>query len=127
MRRISVAAALMLSGLSAQAQSMSAEQKAQFQSAMISHVEAVSVDGAYTYLDTKTQAIKTVYPANVHPFVVKVAGKVFVCSEMVTETGETVTADFMIEEIDGSYRVVQMLVNNRDALKAAMKKKKSGT
>lgn len=92
---------------------------------MISHVESVSVDGAYTHLDIKTQAIKTVYPANVHPFVVKVSEKVFVCSEMITETGETVTADFMVEVIDGSYRVVQMLVNNRDALKAAMKKTKS--
>lgn len=116
----------MLSTGAAHAESLSAEQKAQFQSAMISHVESVSVDGAYTYLDTKTQAIKTVFPANVHPFVVKVDGKIFVCSEMITEAGDTVTADFMIDEIGGSYRVVQMLVNNRDALKAAMKKKKSG-
>lgn len=121
MNRILAATALMLSGVSVQAQSLTAEQKAQFQSAMISHVEAVSVDGAYTYLDTKTKTIKTVYPANVHPFVVSVSGKVFVCSEMITETGEAVTADFMVEEIDGTFRVVQMLVNNRDALKAAMK------
>lgn len=115
-------AAIALAACAVQAENMSAEQKAQFQSAMIAHVENVSVDGAYTYLDTKTGSIKTVFPANVHPFVVQVGPNVFVCSEMITEDGETVTADFMVANIDGELRVVQMLVNNRDALKAAMKK-----
>ncbi|WP_170476428.1 hypothetical protein [Ruegeria arenilitoris] len=98
------------------------EVKAKLQSAMIAHVDGVMVDGAYTYLDTTTNEIATVYPANVHPMVIPAGGDYFVCSEMITEGGDTVTADFLVREISGDYKVVQMIVNNRAALQSAMKK-----
>jgi len=96
--------------------------KTKLQSAMIAHVDGVSVDGAYTYLDTTTNAIETVYPANVHPLVLSVGLDFFVCSEMINEKGDAVTADFLVREVEGNYTVVQMIVNNRAALQAAMKK-----
>ena len=94
------------------------------QGAMLSHVDSVSVDGAYTYLDTTTDTLRTVYPANVHPMVVTVAGAYFVCSEMVTETGEQITADFLVREVAGEWTVVQAVLNDRASLEAAMSKDK---
>ena len=78
------------------------------------------VDGAYSYVDPKTGSFATVYPANVHPFVVEAGNDYFVCSEMIDEAGNTVTADFLVREIDGTYRVVQMIVNDRDSVKSAI-------
>ena len=99
----------------------SAELQVELQAAMLTHVDAVAVDGAYTYLDTKTDTLTTVYPANVHPFVVAVGDDYFVCSEMIDEAGDTVTADFLVRSVDGSYRVVQMIVNDREAVESAIK------
>ncbi len=96
--------------------------KAKLQSAMIAHVDGVMVDGAYTYLDTTSNTIETVYPANVHPMVIPAGDDFFVCSEMITESGDAVTADFLVRQVAGDYKVVQMVVNNRAALQAAMKK-----
>ncbi len=119
-RQFCVVAVILLSGPAAAAD-IPTEVKAKLQSAMIAHVDGVMVDGAYTYLDTTTNAIETVYPANVHPMVIPAGNDYFVCSEMITEGGDTVTADFLVREVSGDYKVVQMIVNNRGALQAAMK------
>lgn len=100
---------------------LTAETQVKLQTAMMTHVEAVVVDGAYTYVDTQTGRLKTVYPANVHPFVVDVGDDYFVCSEMISEEGESVTADFLVREIEGSFRVVQMIINDRAAVEGAIK------
>ncbi len=121
MIRLICVVALILSSGPAVAADIPTEVKAKLQSAMIAHVDGVMVDGAYTYLDTTTNAIETVYPANVHPMVIPAGSDYFVCSEMITEGGDTVTADFLVREISGDYKVVQMIVNNRGALQAAMK------
>ncbi len=121
MIRLSCVVAVILSSGPAAAADIPTEVKAKLQSAMIAHVDGVMVDGAYTYLDTTTNAIETVYPANVHPMVIPAGNDYFVCSEMITEGGDTVTADFLVREVSGDYKVVQMIVNNRGALQAAMK------
>jgi hypothetical protein len=113
--------AVVISSNPAAAADIPTEVKAKLQSAMISHVDGVMVDGSYTYLDTTTNAFETVYPANVHPMVILAGSDYFVCSEMITEGGDTVTADFLVREVSGDYKVVQMIVNNRGALQAAMK------
>ena len=100
---------------------LSAEIQVKLQTAMMNHVDAVVVDGAYTYVDTQSGKLKTVYPANVHPFVVDVGDDFFVCSEMITEEGESVTADFLVRNIEGSFRVVQMIINDRAAVEGAIK------
>lgn len=92
------------------------------QSAMLEHVDRVAVDGAYTYVDAKSDEIRTVYPANVHPFVISAGPDFFVCSEMIDEGGETVTADFLVRAVGGDFRVVQMIVNDRASVQAAVKK-----
>ena len=105
----------------ASAGGVSAELQVKLQTAMLTHVDAVVVDGAYTYVDTQTDRMTTVYPANVHPFVVAVGEDYFVCSEMINNEGDTVTADFLVRNVDGSHRVVQMIVNDREAVESAIK------
>lgn len=101
--------------------SLSAEIQVKLQTAMMTHIDAVVVDGAYTYVDTENDRLATVYPANVHPFVLAVGDDYFVCSEMISEAGDTVTADFLVRNIGGSYRVVQMIINDREAVEGAIK------
>ncbi|WP_282121399.1 hypothetical protein [Ruegeria atlantica] len=121
MIRLLCMVAVVVSSNPAAAADIPTEVKAKLQSAMISHVDGVMVDGSYTYLDTTTNAFETVYPANVHPMVILAGSDYFVCSEMITEGGDTVTADFLVREVSGDYKVVQMIVNNRGAVQAAMK------
>ncbi|NDV01236.1 hypothetical protein [Pseudoroseicyclus tamaricis] len=101
---------------------ISAEMRVALQGAMLSYVDSVLVDGAYTYLDPTADEMRTVYPANVHPMIVTVGDDYFVCSEMVTETGEQVTADFLVREVEGEWTVVQALLNDRASLETAMSK-----
>ena len=112
---------LLLAG-SAYAGGLSTELKVKLQSAMIMHMDSVVVNGSYSYVDTKSEQIKTVFPANVHPFVIEAGEDYFVCSEMINEEGDSVTADFLVRDIEGSYRVVQIIVNDRAAVKSAVKK-----
>ena len=100
---------------------LSAEVQVKLQTVMMNHVDAVLVDGAYTYVDTQSGRLKTVYPANIHPYVVDVGEDYFVCSEMISEDGDSVTADFLVRKIEGSFRVVQMIVNDRAAVEDAIK------
>jgi hypothetical protein len=118
-----LAIAIILSGPS-YAGGLSTDLKTKLQSAMISYVDNVMVDGSYSYVDVKSASFTTAYPANVHPFVLTAGTDFFVCSEMINEEGEAVTADFLVREIDGSYRVVQMIVNDRASVKSAVKKLK---
>jgi hypothetical protein len=99
-----------------------ADLQVKLQGAMLEHLDAVAVDGAYSYVDPKSQAVKTVYPANIHPMVVPFGDDYFVCSEMIDEDGNNLTADFLVREIGGEYRVVQTLIDDRQAMMAAMAK-----
>jgi hypothetical protein len=99
---------------------LSVEIQVKLQAAMVTHVDAVVVDGAYTYVDTQSGRLKTVYPSNVHPFVLEIGDDFFVCSEMISEVGETVTADFLVRNFEGSFRVVQMIIDNRAAVESAV-------
>ena len=45
------------------------------------------------------------------------------CSEVVLENGKRITADFLTTNIGGKYKVVEVIMNNRDRIKAMMKKK----
>ena len=115
-------AALILLSSTSWAAEISTELQVKLQSAMLNHLDEVAVDGAYTYVDTKADQLMTVYPANIHPFVVPIGEDYFVCSEMVDEQGNTLTADFLVREIGGEYRVVQSIMNDREAVQAAMSK-----
>ena len=45
------------------------------------------------------------------------------CSEVVLENGERITADFLTVNINGTYQVVEVIMNNRDRVKGMMKDK----
>jgi hypothetical protein len=116
-----LAIAITLSGPS-YAGGLSTDLKTKLQSAMISYVDNIVVDGSYRYVDAKSGSFTTVYPANVHPIVLTAGADFFVCSEMINEEGDAVTADFLVREIEGAYRVVQMIVNDRASVKSAVNK-----
>ncbi len=108
----------------AQAQDGAATKQVELQTAMLNYMDSILVDGGYSYVDTKTDSLSTVYPANVHPFVVSLGDDYVVCSEMIDESGNTVTADFLVRRIGGDYRVVQMILDDRESVQGAMSKLK---
>ena len=122
MMRVGLGAVVILLAGSGFAAEISTDLQVKLQGAMLNHLDEVAVDGAYTYVDTKADQLMTVYPANIHPFVVPIGEDYFVCSEMVDEQGNTLTADFLVREIGGEYRVVQSIMNDREAVQAAMSK-----
>ena len=122
MQTLWIALVLAIAALPAWAGGVSTELQVKLQSAMLNFTDGLLVDGGYTYIDPKAEAVRTVYPANVHPFVVKFGADYFVCSEMITEAGDTITADYLVREIDGDYRVVQIILDNRDLVKTVSQK-----
>lgn len=122
MRTNLILAVALLGASYAHAEQPSAALQVELQTAMLTYTESLLVDGGYTYIDTNSDALKTVYPANIHPFIVQLGEDFVVCSEMVDDAGNSVTADYVVRSIDGKYRVVQMLVNDRDSLQGAMSK-----
>jgi hypothetical protein len=122
MRHLIVAGLSLLLAAGASAADIPADLQVKLQGAMLRHIEEIAVDGAYTYVDTHGQALKTVYPANIHPMIVPFGEDYFVCSEVIDEDGNNLTADFLVREIRGEYAVVQTLIDDRQAMMAAMQK-----
>ncbi|HEX2136633.1 MAG TPA: hypothetical protein VHG30_12150 [Microvirga sp.] len=124
MRMYLAAGVLALSVSSAFSQEIPAELKVKLQSAMIQYLDRITVDGKLNYIDTKKREVRTVFPANVHPMILKFGRDYLVCSEFVDESGKNITADFLVRTIGDEQRVVQMVVDDRGAIEAAMSKLK---
>jgi len=122
MRRLVIAAVALLFATGASAADIPADLQVKLQGAMLQHLDEIVVDGAYSYVDPKSQAVRTVYPANIHPMIVPFGDDYFVCSEMIDEGGDNLTADFLVREVGDTYRVVQVLIDDRPAMMAAMSK-----
>jgi hypothetical protein len=122
MHRHLVAAIALLIASSAAAADIPADLQVKLQGAMLQRLDEIVVDGAYSYVDPKSQAVKTVYPANIHPMVVPFGDDYFVCSEVIDENGDNLTADFLVRDVGGTYRVMQVLIDDRPAMMAAMAK-----
>jgi hypothetical protein len=118
---ILVAAGLLFGGAAQAAEEISPDVQVKLQNAMQTHLESISVGGAYTFLSDATE-LQTLYPANTHPMVLTFGDDYFVCSDMVDANGQSTTADFLVRKIGDSYHVVQMLVGERPLVEAAMKK-----
>ncbi len=97
---------------------VSTELQVELQTAMLVHLDTIAPGGVYTYLDSGTQTLRTVYTANVHPMVVQAGDEFFVCSEFIDDDGERLTADFLVRKVGDSYRVVQTILGDRAALMA---------
>lgn len=98
-----------------------ADVQVRLQNAMQRHLEVISKDGGYTYV-TPASEKRTLFQANTHPMVLAYGSDYFVCSDMVDGNGMSHPADFLVREVDGDYRVVQMLVDQRPVVEAAMAK-----
>jgi hypothetical protein len=122
MHRHLVAAIALLIATSAAAADIPADLQVKLQGAMLQRLDEIVVDGAYSYVDPKSQAVRTVYPANIHPMVVPFGDDYFVCSEVIDEAGDNLTADFLVRDVGGTYRVVQVLIDDRPAMMAALAK-----
>ena len=120
MRKIGLVLAALFFSTPVLAAGTSADVQVQVQSAMQLYIDQISIGGSYTYVDAKSRKYRTLYPANAHPFVVTIGEDYFVCSEMVDGAGTTLTADFLVREIDKQYRVVQMIVDDRPLVEAAI-------
>ena len=103
---------------------ISAEITAKTQLSMAEFMKSRSdADGRFHFVDDKTNKAAFGFSANVHPMVVPYGQHIFVCSEVVLENGERITADFLTVKIDGAYKVVEVIMNNRDRVKGMMKDK----
>ncbi len=106
----------------AAADKLSTELRVELQTAMLAYNDSILVDGSYSYLDTRSDSMRIVYPANAHPFVVTLGEDYFVCSEFINDKGNTITADYLVRKIEEQYKVVQMILDDRESLSLAMKK-----
>jgi hypothetical protein len=121
MKTLMMAVAAMLIAIPALAGEIPPDVQVKLQSAMQTHLDEITEDGAYRYLTAKAD-VETLYPANTHPMILPFGEDYFVCSDMVDAAGQSFTADFLVREIAGDYRVVQMLVDQRKIVEKAMGK-----
>ncbi|MGQ7845301.1 hypothetical protein ACUNV4_12540 [Granulosicoccus sp. 3-233] len=116
---------ILLSGLmlsTAHAARLSTALQVELQTAMLTYNDSILSDGSYLYLDTRTDTMRVIYPANAHPFIVSLGEHYFVCSEFIDDNGDSITADYLVRKIQGKYKVVQMIIDDRESLSKAMKK-----
>ncbi len=106
----------------AAAEEVSAEIKAKAQLTLAQWMKDRSDDtGKFYFVDRQTNDLVAGYSANVHPMIVPYKnGSVFVCSEVVTENGDRITADFLTVPVGDSYKVVEVIMNNRSSIKKMM-------
>lgn len=90
------------------------------QTAMLDHIDAVSVNDAVPYFDGARGQVEDLYPTNAHPMIVPYGDYYFLCADFLTAAGRTVNVDFLVAMVGDDYRVVQALVDQRDAVRAAI-------
>tara|TARA_B100000315_G_scaffold46196_1_gene40976 strand:+ start:6366 stop:6716 length:351 start_codon:yes stop_codon:yes gene_type:complete len=104
------------------ADDISVEDKAKAQLTLAKWMKSRSDDkGRFLFVDRQTNDLMGGYSANVHPMIVPYKdGAVFVCSEIVTDNGDRVTADFLTVKVGDDFKIVEVIMNNRDSVKKMM-------
>jgi len=122
MPRILLVIVLALFSVAAIADDISAEDKAKAQLTLVKWMKARSDDkGRFLFVDRQTNDLMGGYSANVHPMIAPYKdGAVFVCSEIVTDNGDRVTADFLTVKVGDEFKIVEVIMNNRDSVKKMM-------
>ena len=122
MPRILLVIVLALFSVTAIADEISVEDKAKVQLTLVKWMKARSDDkGRFLFVDRQTNDLMGGYSANVHPMIVPYKdGAVFVCSEIVTDNGDRVTADFLTVKVGDDFKIVEVIMNNRDSVKKMM-------
>ena len=104
------------------AEEVSAEAKAKAQLTLAQWMKDRSDDtGKFYFVDRKANELVAGYSANVHPMIVPYKnGAIFVCSEVVTENGDRITADFLTVPVGDGYKIVEVIMNSRPSVKKMM-------
>lgn len=107
---------------SAVAEEVSAEVKAKAQLTLAQWMKDRSDEtGKFYFVDRQANELVAGYSANVHPMIVPYKnGAIFVCSEVVTENGDRITADFLTVPVGDGYKVIEVIMNNRPSIKKMM-------
>ena len=118
MPRILLVLMLAIFSVVAIADEISAEDKAKVQLTLVKWIKSRSDDkGRFLFVDRQTNDLMGGYSANVHPMILPYKdGAVFVCSEIVTDNGDRVTADFLTVKVGDAYKIVEVIMNNRDSV-----------
>ena len=100
-----------------QADDVSTETKLLLQDLMNQFIEDLSVDGKMIYIDTKSEKLSTLYFSTAHPMYVPHEGNYFLCTSGFGENGEEHLVDFYAKEVGGSFKIVDVSVDNRETTK----------
>ena len=100
-----------------QAEEVSTETKLILQDLMYQFIEDLSVDGKMIYIDTKSNKLNSLYFSTAHPMYVPHEGNFFLCTSGFDENGEEHLVDFYAKEVEGSYKIVDVSVDNRETTK----------
>ena len=100
-----------------QAEEVSPETKLVLQDLMYQFIEDLSIDGKMIYIDTKLDKLNTLYFSTAHPMYVPHEGNFFLCTSGIDENGEEHLVDFYAKEIEGSFKIVDVSVDNRETTK----------
>lgn len=114
-------AATLLSPSLAHADAVAKTDKVALQLALMRYIDQRSEDGQFLYFDEKRQSLNGLYPANLHPMIVPVKGFYFLCADFRTDKGEKVDMDFVAKGENGKFKIIQVLMNNRDIVRTMMK------
>ena len=99
------------------AEDVSAETKLELQDLMYQFIEDLSIDGKMIYIDTKSDKLNSLYFSTAHPMYVPHEENFFLCTSGVDENGEEHLVDFYAKKIEGSFKIVDVSVDNRDTTK----------
>jgi hypothetical protein len=95
---------------------------AQLQTVMQRHIEGQLIDGALRVRDLSSGDISLYYPTERHSMVMSIDEDYILCTDLVSESGESVPVDFYVTSAGDDYFVYQTEINNRRPLEALMKK-----
>ena len=95
---------------------------AELQTVMQRHIEGQLIDGALRVRDLSSGDISLYYPTERHSMVMSIDEDYILCTDLVSESGESVPVDFYVTSAGDDYFVYQTEINNRRPLKALMKK-----
>ena len=96
-------------------------EKAKLQGAMASHIDQLSINGNYPYLDTKTCKRRRLHAVTAHPVIMQIGKDYVLCFDFKDEGGRDVTVDFYIAPKNDFYVVFHTAIANRALLEGLIK------
>ena len=101
----------------AKANEISADTKIKLQETMNQFIADMSVDGKMIYIDTKSDKLNSLYFSTAHPMYISHEGNFFLCTAGVDEEGEEHLVDFYVKNMDGTFKITDISVDNRETTK----------